>query len=412
MALNGYFGKPGSGKSYSVVEYVIIPALKKGRHVVTNIPLDADLLVQVYGGRITQLPLDCLDDPGLPGTIPAGCVAIIDECWRRWPSGQKVSNCSKEDLQWLKEHRHRVDSEGNAQQVVLVTQDPADLAAWVRKLIAHSFHMHKWDSIGAANRFGIKVYQGCPTGDRIPPKLMIREAIGTYKPEIYQYYQSATQSETTEVGDEKSMDKRSSVFGPGMIALVLGVVIAGFGGFSLLQYYLGMADRAAERQEAVTGRPVPSAARLQAPELPSVDRVIQQADFGTPAAKAAQPASQAPASPSLSQQWRVKGYLQRGEPGGSKVAWQSMTGYGAQNVVESQDNWLHDLVVLEGLGVKRHVPASDCTRYPNSRDYYCDVDGERVTPWSGQMGYSAEVVGNGSVTGVKEAAPKAVDKTL
>lgn len=69
MSLNGYFGKPGSGKSYSVVEYVVLPALKKGRHVVTNIPLEGELLEQVFGGKVTQLPLDALDDPQLPDLI-------------------------------------------------------------------------------------------------------------------------------------------------------------------------------------------------------------------------------------------------------------------------------------------------------------------------------------------------------
>lgn len=411
MALNGYFGKPGSGKSYSVVEYVVLPALQKGRHVVTNIPLEVDLLESVYGGRITQLPLDCLDNPDLASLLPAGCVAIIDECWRRWPSGQKVSNCSKDDLQLLKEHRHRVDSDGNAMQIVVVTQNSSDLASWVRNLISHSFHMHKLDSVGASRRFAIKVYQGCPTGERIPSKLLIREALGTYKPDIYQYYKSATQSETTEVGDEKAMDKRSSVFGPGMIALLVFMVMAGVGGAYLLNYYFGMASRAAESQEAITGRPAGSVGRLQAPELAPVQQIIAQADQGTPAA-AAPVAAPLAAPPILSQQWRVVGFVQRGEPGGSKVAWQSMTGYGYQPAVESQDNWLHDLVVLQGLGVVRKIPVTECTRYPNSRDYFCDIDGERVTPWSGQMGYSAEVVGKGSVSGAKDAAPQVAEKVI
>lgn len=249
MALNAYFGKPGSGKSYSVVEYVVLPALQKGRHVVTNIPLESELLGQVYGGKVTQLPLDALDNPDLPDLIPHGAVAVIDECWRRWPSGQKVSAASKNDLQWLKEHRHRVDAEGNAMQVVLVTQNPADLASWVRNLIAHSFHMHKLDTLGAAGKFGIKVYQGCPYGDRIPKKLIIRESFGTYKPDIYQYYKSATQSESLDVGDERAMDKRTNIWGSGqMIAIGLFILLAIPTGLYSMSHFFGMADRAAEKQ--------------------------------------------------------------------------------------------------------------------------------------------------------------------
>jgi len=38
MAIDAYTGMPGHGKSYGVVEHVIIPSLKQGRHVVTNTP--------------------------------------------------------------------------------------------------------------------------------------------------------------------------------------------------------------------------------------------------------------------------------------------------------------------------------------------------------------------------------------
>ncbi|KAA5727860.1 zonular occludens toxin domain-containing protein, partial [Klebsiella pneumoniae] len=37
MAIILYFGVPGSGKSYEVVNSRVIPALKEGRRVVTNI---------------------------------------------------------------------------------------------------------------------------------------------------------------------------------------------------------------------------------------------------------------------------------------------------------------------------------------------------------------------------------------
>lgn len=419
MAANGYFGKPGSGKSYSVVEYVIIPALKKGRHVVTNIPLEVDLLTQVYGGRVTQLPLDVLDVEDLAALLPHGCVAVIDEVWRRWPSGQKVNRVSQADLQLLKEHRHRVDAEGNAMQVVLVSQDPGDLASWLRKLIAHSFHMEKLDSVGLDSKFSIRVYKGCPVGERIPAKLLLRDAHGTYRPEVYQYYRSATQSQASDlnVGDEKAMDRRATVWGSWQIkATLLFVPLAIAGGLYLFWYWLGMADRQAERQAAITGRPAPSVvapAALVNPDPLSLPVVAAAPVAAAPAASAHAPAAPAaPAAPLLSQQWRIKGYIKRGEPGGSKVAWQSLTGYGYQPAVESQEKWLEDLVVVQGLGVVRYVPVSECTAYPNSPDYYCDLDGERVTPWSGQMGYSAEVVGAGAATGATNAAPKAVEKAI
>jgi zona occludens toxin len=387
MALNGYFGKPGSGKSYSVVEYVIIPALTKGRHVVTNIPLESELLEQVYGGKVTQLPLDALDNPDLPELIPHGAVAVVDECWRRWPSGQKVSAASKTDLQWLKEHRHRVDADGNAMQVVLVTQNPADLASWVRNLIAHSFHMYKLDTVGAAGRFGIKVYQGCPYGDRIPQKLIIREAFGTYKPEIYQYYKSATQSESLDVGDERAMDKRTNIWGSGqMIAIGLFILLAIPTGVYSMNHFLGMADRAAEKQGSTVARPE----RLQAPPLPALPAnptAIMQA-------APAQVAPVADSAPRPSPVWRIVGYIKRKDPDApaDPVSWPSITGYNlpaAERV--AGESWQQDQVILQSLAGMRTVSLSACKRYENSYDYYCDLDGERVTPWTGQQALSQQI---------------------
>lgn len=410
MALNGYFGKPGSGKSYSVVEYVVIPALKRGRHVVTNIPLEAELLTQVYGGNVTQLPLDVLDCEDLAELLPHGCVAVIDEVWRRWPSGQKVNRVSQSDLQLLKEHRHRVDAEGNAMQVVLVSQDPGDLAAWVRKLIAHSFHMAKLDSVGMDSKFSIKVYQGCPVGERIPSKLLIRDAVGTYRPEVYQYYRSATQSQASDlnVGDEKAMDKRANVWGSWqMKALLLMIPLCLFSGGYLFWYWVSMADRAAEKDAA---RHPERAQRLEAPEPPSLPSHLPGArPVGGTQANAVPPPEK-PAAPPLSGTWRVVGFMRgvdAGEPE-NPGAWRSVTHYGVKaDTGHDTSQWLGDLVVLRSWGGIRTVPASECQQMQASRYYSCVIDGELVTLWSGQQGAS-EVVGGKPLEAAKQGTTEVI----
>lgn len=395
MALNGYFGKPGSGKSYSVVEYVVIPALKKGRHVVTNIPLEEELLVQVFGGKITQLPLDALDDPDLPDLIPHGAVAVIDECWRRWPSGQKVNRVSQQDLQWLKEHRHRVDGDGNAMQVVLVTQDPGDLASWVRKLIAHSFHMYKLEEVGAADRFGIKVYKGCPVGERIPAKLMIRDAYGTYKPEIYQYYRSATQSQTLDVGDEKAMDRRTSVWSSWqMIAVLVLSPLALIGGGWLGYDYVStkMSPEPEVVEQAVEPEPEKVLPVNPWPEdmAPQPLKPLQTVAQGAQAAPVV-------VDPPLSGQWRIGGFIRRSDKP-RDTHWESIGGYNPSGDSDQQarENWGPDVVLLRSMFGTRRVTMDQCKFYPDGVQIYCDVDGERVTAWSGQQSAStiAPNVGN------------------
>lgn len=391
MALNGYFGRPGSGKSYSVVEYVIIPALTKGRHVVTNIPLEEELLVQVYGGKITQLPLDALDHPDLAELLPAGCVAVLDEVWRRWPSGQKANQASHADLRILKEHRHRVDADGNAMQVVLVTQDPSDLASWVRKLIAHSFMMKKLDTIGAANRFSIKVFEGCHTGT--PPKrFQVREAVGTYRPEIFRFYRSATQSQASDlsVGDERAMDKRANVWtSGGMIAILAFVPLGLIGGLWLGYGYLSSklpAEEVAQveqpkRLEAPPLAPLPSAGTVPVVQVQHQERETVPAPVSS--------------EPLPSPTWRIVGYIKRKDHDAPETPqpWASERGYNVPPDETSGDSrrWKEDQAIIRGMAGMRTVSLSSCKRFPNSVEYYCDLDGERVTPWTGQQGLSESI---------------------
>lgn len=391
MALNGYFGRPGSGKSYSVVEYVIIPALTKGRHVVTNIPLDEELLVQVYGGKITQLPLDALDHPDLHELLPAGCVAVLDEVWRRWPSGQKANQASHADLRLLKEHRHRVDADGNAMQVVLVTQDPGDLASWVRKLIAHSFHMKKLDSIGAAKKFSIQVFEGCHTGT--PPKrFQVREAVGTYRPEIYRFYRSATQSQSSDlsVGDERAMDKRANVWTSGGMIAILAFVPLGLIGGLWLGY--GYVSSKLPAEEVVKVEQAPK--RLEAPALPPIPQPLA-APAAAPQPQAVPEPESMNVGPQPSPTWRIVGYIKRKDADAPETAqaWASELGYNVPPDETSGDSrrWKEDQAILRGMAGMRTVSLSACKRFPNSVDYYCDLDGERVTPWTGQQGLSETI---------------------
>ncbi|MBT8768864.1 hypothetical protein [Metapseudomonas boanensis] len=59
----------------------------------------------------------------------------------------------------------------------------------------------------------MKIYSGCPAGANLPAKLKIREPISTYKEFVYQFYRSATQSESEvlNAGDEQVMDKRANI---------------------------------------------------------------------------------------------------------------------------------------------------------------------------------------------------------
>lgn len=357
MAIDAYTGLPGHGKSYGVVEHVIIPSLAEGRHVVTNIPLEADDLLADHGApgaRITQLPADWFERPDLADLIPAGAVAVLDELWRRWPAGLKSNNALLADKSLLAEHRHRVDDAGRSMRVVLVTQDLAQVASWVRLLVEQTYRMTKLTAIGSRKKFRVDVFQGAATGQNPPRSRLIRQTFGQYKPGVYRYYSSATQSATGQVGDETTADKRANIWRSPGIIFALVAPLLGIPFFAwLLSGVLASGFGAVTESE-----PEPEPVALVNPPPPAL--------APTPVALPPPPAVQPEPAPHQvvdSTVWRVVGHMlsaDGGDPG-------------------------RDVVLLTSsfLGMRR-MPASECERLPDGISWACMVDGRRVTPWTGR----------------------------
>ncbi|WP_001018315.1 zonular occludens toxin domain-containing protein, partial [Escherichia coli] len=68
MAISLYIGKQGSGKSYEIVKSVIIPAIAKGRRVVTN----------VYGLNEAGIHDYCIRHKLCTSDITMGAVIPVD----------------------------------------------------------------------------------------------------------------------------------------------------------------------------------------------------------------------------------------------------------------------------------------------------------------------------------------------
>lgn len=352
MAIDAYVGLPGHGKSYGVVEHVIIPSLKQGRHVVTNIPLNVDALLMDFGGTIQQLPDDWFELEDLTEYAVNGCVLVLDELWRRWPAGMLTNQASIGDKSLLAEHRHKVDKENRSMRIVLVTQDLSQIASWVRVLVETTYRIAK----KSKKFYVVSIYSGAITGNKSPKTSLLRQASGRFKKEVFVYYSSATQSETGNVGDETTADNRASILKSWGLWALLGIVIIGaFIGVSGLIKFFSVPE------------PEP-----QKPKLSPVAELLRDEQDRKPVLKSTQavfkeilPTS---STPPLSTLWRVGGYVK---------------GDGLERVA------------LVSSGRVRYVPISHCEFYESGIDVFCDVDGERVTPWSG----------SGAVTTVFEASP-------
>lgn len=359
MAIDAYTGLPGHGKSYGVVEHVIIPSLAEGRHVVTNIPLEVDDLLADHGGpgaRITQLPPDWFERQDLADLIPAGAVAVLDELWRRWPAGLKSNNALLADKALLAEHRHRVDDKGRSMRIVLVTQDLAQVASWVRLLVEQTYRMTKLTAIGSRKKFRVDVFQGAATGQTPPRSRLIRQLYGQYKPSVYRYYSSATQSATGQVGDESTADKRANIWRSpfmifAMVAPLVGVPLFLWWVVSIFASGFGtLPEDELPPEPVVLVNPPPPLPAPSVPDVPAVE-VVQ--------------APPLPSGPAPSTVWRVAGYMLRAE--------------------QAADGQPRDIVLLSSaLYGLRRVPVDQCERLPDGINWQCVVDGQHVTPWTGR----------------------------
>jgi len=383
MAIEAYVGLPGHGKSYGVVEHVIIPSIREGRHVVTNIPLQCDDLIADFGApgaQITQLPEDWFERDDMGDFIPPGSVAVLDELWRRWPAGLKANNALLADKSLLAEHRHRVDDKGRSMRIVLVTQDLSQVASWVRILVEQTYKMTKLTAIGSTKKFRVDIYLGAPTGQNIPKSRLIRQTFGQYRKEIYRYYSSATQSATGNVGDESKADKRGTIWrspliifsivgpltlGPLLVWWLYSYFMSGFGMVEKVE--VEQADHLPAESLALVNPPPPSPVTVGT----AVPPVVTQ---------------HPPSKLSNSPVWRVAGYIARGEGKGTeRSSWPSYAGYGSIQAEPTQADPLPDLVVLHSdIYGLRYELASTCELLPDRKSHKCVIDGAIVTPWTGR----------------------------
>ena len=229
MAITAYSGLMGHGKSYGVVKHVILPAIKDGRTVFTNIPLDNELFIKDFGNAPVHFELSEIKDSDdwWNETLPSGALLVIDEVWRLWPAGQRANQIPECDRSFLAEHRHRVGDDGKSTEIVLVTQDLAQLASFAKNLVETTYRVVKMNKLGRSDMYRVDIFDGPVTGPRPPLKNRIREQHGgKYKQEIYQYYSSHTQSETGEAGDETQTDDRFNIFkGSGPKIMIMSVLV-------------------------------------------------------------------------------------------------------------------------------------------------------------------------------------------
>jgi zona occludens toxin len=336
MSIVAYTGLPGSGKSYSVVRSVILPSLKDGRRVVTNIPLRAEVVDRdIPEAKVVQWDSETFRDPQWFTAIQPGDVVVLDELWRVWPSGLKANQAEPGHKELLAEHRHMVSAEGWTTRIVLVTQDLSQVAAWVRALVEETYHHRKMSSLGLSKAYRTHVFGGAVTGQRPPKGQEIGVYTAKYDKAIYQYYRSASKSRVDDVGDETKADGRGVVWrSPGFLGGAVFALLLLLWSVNQLRAFVG-GDSAPER-------PAASEPARTAP----AEHSVRDAEHIPPPR---------PALPQWSREWRLAGWI---DVGAGPLA-----------------------ILMHKDGRQRYILGSLCTVEPDGR--VCRHDGALVTSWTG-----------------------------
>lgn len=247
MAVTAYTGRPGAGKSYAMVEQVIIPAVCEGRRVLTNIegvdPAKIEAFAVMQGVDPDEVGKVCIFDgkratePGFWPTeasgdsatvVKGGDLIVFDEWRLHWPNNGKLPSADLEPfLRW---HRHLTDANGQSCDVVIGTQLITDIHRNFRGLVHRSYKFKKLDAVGASKAFAWHVFEG-----HLQPKDgHYSVGNGRYRPEIFALYSSYAGGK----GKESGTDKRGGFFTRGFILLgILAVLFIGWGCWAAVGYF-------------------------------------------------------------------------------------------------------------------------------------------------------------------------------
>lgn len=364
MAVEALTGLPGGGKSYQAVVEIILPALSLGRRVVTNIEgLKDDAIYQRLEmgwktpadqiGEIIHVTDDeilsdefyyCPPDDfaklklrsseDYQSTVQPGDLVVIDEAWLFYES--KVSPIV---MNFFRKHRHFVNENNVACDVVLITQDVMDIGLKVRRIIKSTTVTAKMNAVGLDSCYNVKIYLKFDL--RAIPTF---EGKGIYRKENFELYDSYSfKSEKDKkgrrTGIEKKVDKRDNIWANKSIryGLPLAFVILGVFIYKFFTFFSKDSVIVSPFGSKVASPP-PITAKTSSPFQNTATSSSTSSNGSTPN----QPSK--PAEPQESNRVGVQGYYQVGE----KLFVMLKVDDKSRVLVEPKDFKVQDAIRIEG----------------------------------------------------------------
>jgi len=239
--INLLLGAPGGGKSYEAVVQHVLPALEKGRKVITNLPLLLEAFANI-DSRFSDLielrteskkegttgikgedrawrPFEHEFDYGDPWRRADGIGAlyIIDECHLVLPKG----STRKQVEEWFSLHRHENSD------VLLITQSYGKISAAIRDLVQVVYRVRKNVALGSMGSYTRKVQDGL-RGE------VVNSSQRKYERKYYALYRSHTRGRSSDemgASDIVPIWRHWSFYGVG-VCIVTIICIFAFGDVS------------------------------------------------------------------------------------------------------------------------------------------------------------------------------------
>ena len=242
MPMSVYVGPPGSGKTYEAVSEVVVPAVKAGRRIVTNINgLDEDALADFTGVRDPEIVLvteDQLRDIASyptkerPGAIvQGGDLIVVDEAHNVFPATGAAS-MDKDFLMYFRTHRHYTDGAGRATDIVFISQAINDIHVGIRRACEFVFNIRNMRMFGLSKRYKVLSYMGW----RMSDKEFLTSAYRKYDVRVFALYSSFKGGVN---GSLAMVDEKTKLVSPGKVGLfvavfLVGLALAGWGSYRFL----------------------------------------------------------------------------------------------------------------------------------------------------------------------------------
>jgi zona occludens toxin len=232
--INLLLGAPGGGKSYEAVVYHVLPALQRGRKVVTNLPLHVEAFAAIDASfapliEVRTESLAGRDDEGVPVRVFAhvldwsdpwrhaegfGPLYVVDECHMCLPKGET----DRAVEEWFSMHRHHnVD-------VLLITQSYGKISQAIRDLVQMVYRVRKNVALGSTSSYTRKVQDGL-RGE------VVNTSIRKYEAKHFPLYRSHTQGSSAQefnASDVRPIWMHWSFLGAAACLLLFAVVFFAF----------------------------------------------------------------------------------------------------------------------------------------------------------------------------------------